>query len=583
MAEMKTLPYPRPQLERGEWFCLNGEWDFRFEQEAWRTIRVPFAYQSRLSGIDTNRPCDHVTYRRQFALPASWRGRQIRLNFGAVDYACEVYVNGRHIGAHVGGNIGFALDITQALTWETEELTVEVFDPWADETIPRGKQYWRPDPESIWYKRTTGIWQSVWAEPVNACCVESLRFTGDVDNGTVKVEYICSAAAVGRTLEMTVSLGGQQLQRAAVTVAEPAGSFTLSLFGSHIFRSNFHNAGWCWSPESPTLFDAELTLGDGRQVLDHVRSYFGIRKIETRGGRVYLNNRPYYQKLILDQGYWPDSLMTAPDDEALRQDIVMAKEMGFNGCRKHQKAEDPRFLYWADRLGYLVWGEIGACVAFTPQSARRLMAEWGEAVERDYNHPCIVAWVPLNESWGVPCVARDPQQQALAQALYYQCKALDPTRLVVGNDGWEIVKSDICAIHNYAHGAPDDTRAHAAFERALATREGLVSSMPANRPIYAEGYAYDGAPILLTEFGGISLLNAVDGAWGYTQVSEKETYVAEYRRILETIGRSEALCGFCYTQLTDVEQETNGLLTYDRRFKVAPEVIRAINDSVGRD
>ena len=208
------------------------------------------------------------------------------------------------------------------------------------------------------------------------------------------------------------------------------------------------------------------------------------------------------------------------------------------------------------------------------------MAEWGEAVERDYNHPSIVAWVPINESWGVPNIARDFQHQSLALALYYQCKAMDPTRLVVGNDGWEMTKSDICAIHNYMHGKPEDTKQHARFEKSLSTKEDLLSDIPAGRPIYAEGWQYDGAPILLTEFGGISLVNDVDKAWGYTQVGEVDTFVAEYRRIMEAIDRSQALYGFCYTQLSDVEQETNGLLTYDRKYKVDPEIIRAINDRV---
>ena len=577
MAEVNR--YPRPQFERSEWLCLNGAWDFRFEQEDWQTIQVPFAYQSRLSGIDTNRPCDHVSYRRTFAVPAAWRGQSVRMNFGAVDYACEVYVNGRHVGGHVGGNIGFSLDITCALTWNTEDVRVEVFDPWQDETIPRGKQYWLPDPDSIWYKRTTGIWQSVWLEPVHPRHIDSLRFTPDIDKGSVEIAYACPGAA-GCQLELNLSLHGQLLHSLSTTLQEETGRMSVDLFSGHIFRSNFHHAGWCWSPESPTLFDVEARLVSNSETLDQVRSYFGMRKIETREGKVYLNNKPYYQKLVLDQGYWPDSLMTPPDDEALRRDIEMAKAMGFNGCRKHQKAEDPRFLYWADRLGYLVWGEIGSCISFSPDSVRRLMSEWGEAVMRDYNHPCIVAWVPINESWGVPEIARNPQHQALAQALYHLCKALDPTRLVVGNDGWEMTVSDICAIHNYTHGEPQDKQAHAAFEEGLRTQESLLRNMPANRPIYANGFAYDGAPILLTEFGGISLQNSTEHAWGYTQVAGEETFVQEYRRILEAIGRSQALFGFCYTQLSDVEQETNGLLTYDRRYKVDPQIIRAINDQV---
>lgn len=580
MAKVNTSSYPRPQFVRDEWLSLDGMWDFRFEQEAWQEIVVPYAYQCEMSGINTNRPCDRVSYRRSFAVPAAWKGRRVKIHFGAVDYSCDVFVNGQHVGAHTGGNIGFAFDVTDVLTWETEEICVEVFDPWDEEMIPRGKQFWLPDSDGIWYKRTTGIWQSVWLEPVSDAAICTVRFTPDIDCGRVEIAYCCTKAAVGGELEMTISLGERFSRRVTAEIGACSGSLAVDLFENHIFRSNFHNDGWCWSPESPTLFDVEIRVMHGGVCCDSVRSYFGMRKVEAKNGRVYLNNKPYYQKLILDQGYWPQSLMTPPDEEAIRQDILMSKAMGFNGCRKHQKTEDPRFLYWADRLGYLVWGEIGSCISFGQESVQRVMTEWAEAVARDYNHPCIVAWVPVNESWGVPNIARDPQQQAFALALYYQCKAMDPTRLVVGNDGWEMTKSDICAIHNYMHGKPDDSRAHARFEKSLATREALISDTPAGRPIYAEGWQYDGAPILLTEFGGISLLNDVDKAWGYTQVSETETFVAEYRRIMGAIDRSEALYGFCYTQLTDVEQETNGLLTYDRRYKVDPEIIREINDSV---
>lgn len=571
--------YPRPQFVRREWLSLNGCWDFRFDAEAWQTIRVPFVFQSRMSGIDTNRMCDDVSYRRRFTVPAAWKGQRILLHFGAVDYACRVFVNGRYVGGHVGGNIGFSLDITAALTWQEEEVSLEVHDPCTDETIPRGKQYWMADPDSIWYRRTTGIWQSVWLEPVPDSHIETLRFTADIDRGTVEIAYDCAGAA-GACLQVAIALHGEEVARVCLTLSEEKGRFSVDLMAGHIFRQSVHQAGWCWTPESPTLFEVTAVLLRDDTELDRVESYFGMRKIETRGGRVYLNNRPYYQKLVLDQGYWPESLMTAPSDEALRRDIELAKAMGFNGCRKHQKAEDPRFLYWADRLGYLVWGEIGSCAAFSTDAVRRLSSEWAEAITRDYNHPCLVAWVTVNESWGVPGAAADPQQQALMMALYYQAKALDPTRLVVGNDGWEMAHTDLCAIHNYNHGAPEDGAAHERFARSLATREALLQSMPAARPIYAHGYENRGEPILLTEFGGISMRSETEGSWGYTRADSSEQLLSEYQRILQAIGASQALYGFCYTQLCDVEQETNGLYTYDRRPKVPPEAIRKINESV---
>ena len=578
MAEERT-PYPRPQFERNAWMCLNGVWDFRFDEEAWQSINVPFAYQAKLSGIGDNRICDHVSYRRRFTIPASWAGQEVLLNFGAVDYECEVTINGHSVGRHTGGNTGFSFNITNALTGSEEEIIVTVFDPWNDETIPRGKQYWKENPEIIWYTRTTGIWQTVWLEPVNALRISSLRYTGDIDNGRIGIQWQLSNIPSDGWLEFDISLPDRHVATVRQQVLEKNGNTVIDLFGEHILRYSSHRNGWCWTPESPTLFNLNACLFDSDQCLDSVCSYFGLRKIEAKNGIVYLNNKPYYHRLVLDQGYWPDGLMTAPDDDALKEDIIKAKKMGFNGCRKHQKAEDPRFLYWADKLGYLVWSEIGSCVSFSVETVSRLMTEWKDAVLRDINHPSIVAWVTINESWGVPLIADNRQHQALAQALYYQCKALDPTRLVVGNDGWEIVKSDICAIHNYKHGDAKDHKAQERFAGSLQTRDALIHSMPSGRVIYADGSEYDGEPIMLTEFGGISL-KCRNSCWGYTQVADADTFAAEYKRILEAIGQSEALCGFCYTQLCDVEQETNGLLTSERQYKVDPDVIRIINEQV---
>ncbi len=580
MDKLKTINYPRPQFIRNEWLTLDGKWDFKFLNEEWRTIVVPYCYESKMSGIGDNCPCSSVTYRRRFKVPQDWEGRRVIINFGAVDYSCKVFVNGTFLGSHIGGNTGFSFDITPAINWGIEELLVEVSDPWDDELIPRGKQYWLREPDAIWYKRTTGIWQSVWIEPVNSCCIERLRFTSDIDSGQIEIGYKCSKQSINAKLNIDIALENRFRKQLSLKLNENIGKITVDIFENHIFRTNFHNDGWCWTPESPTLFDINMSIEKDGLICDSVKSYFGMRKIEARGGKVYLNNKPYYQKLILDQGYWPQSLMTPPNEQALQQDILMAKAMGFNGCRKHQKAEDARFLYWADRLGYLVWSEIGSCISFSELSVKRLMHEWSEAVMRDYNHPSIVAWVTVNESWGVPNIAHDKKQQALALALYYQCKALDNTRLVISNDGWEITRSDICAIHNYKHGALNDTAAHERFKNSLSDKESLISSQPSERSIYAYGWKYDGSPIMLTEFGVISLINSRDKAWGYTQVGEKDAFINEYRRILEAVSSSNALCGFCYTQLTDVEQETNGLLTYDREYKVNPEKIREINDSV---
>jgi beta-galactosidase/beta-glucuronidase len=335
-------------------------------------------------------------------------------------------------------------------------------------------------------------------------------------------------------------------------------------------RSNIHDGGWYWSPEHPNLFDVTLTLMSGENVLDQVESYFGMRKVSIENGRFMLNNRPYYQKLVLDQGYFPDGLLTAPSDEDLKRDIELAKAMGFNGARKHQKVEDPRYLYWADRLGFLVWGEMANCFEYSEEAVRRLTTEWIEAVKRDYSHPCIVVWVPINESWGVPRIAHDPQQQAHATSLYYLTKALDPTRPVLSNDGWEHTISDICGIHNY--------RSAEEMEKAYESLETAITTTPANRLIYARGYGYRGEPILITEYGGIAYRADRTEGWGYAEVKSSEELVAEYRKVTEALQKSPLVQGYCYTQLTDVEQEINGLLTYDRKPKCELGKIKEINN-----
>lgn len=578
---MYRSEYPRPEFKRNEWMSLNGPWKFQFPGENERTIEVPFVFQSELSGIGDNRMCDFVSYRRSFRVPAEWKEKRILVHFGAVDYACTVSVNGRQAGRHVGGNTSFALDITELLSWQEEEIRVDVWDPCADETIPRGKQYWRAEPESIWYTRSTGIWQSVFLEPVSPLHISSLNFTPDIDGGKVEAEIKVKGLS-GKTedvsVDLQISFQEEVVYQGKIKLLESYGRVEISLFDRHIFRTMNHDGGWCWSPETPNLFQVRAVLSEGEGEADRVESYFGMRKIEKKDGMIYLNNRPYYQKLILDQGYWPGGLMTAPAEEDYVRDIEMAKAMGFNGCRKHQKAEDPVFLYYADKMGFLVWSEIGACASYSTEASQRTMCEWSEAVQRDYNHPCIVAWVVLNESWGVPNIRFDKKQQAHSLALYYNVHSMDSTRLVVSNDGWEMTKTDICAIHNYAHGEKDEPQNQAVFRKSLADRENLLKSQPAGRQIYADGYAYAGEPILLTEFGGLAYRKDAEKGWGYTTMDNEEEFLDTYARILGDVGDSEAIFGFCYTQLCDVEQEVNGLLTYDRKYKIDPEQIKRIND-----
>lgn len=589
---MHRQEYPRPQMLRTAWMNLNGTWDFDFDdknvglEEKWfeakrvftKNIQVPFAYQAKLSGIHDTTFHDWVWYRRNFEISKEMKEKQIILHFGAVDYRTMVYVNEQLVGSHEGGHTSFSFDITTYLRGGQEGLVVRVEDPSTDETIPRGKQFWQEESAGIWYTRTTGIWQTVWLEAVEKTHLKNIRFTPDLNRGDVIVDFELSSDFIEKTVEINISFKEEMIVQDYIVTKSSYTKRIINLFNRMIFRAEYHHEGWSWTPENPNLFDVLIRVKDKGKVLDEVKSYFGMRKIHTENGMVFLNNKPYYQKLVLDQGYWPKGLLTAPTDDDLKKDIEIAKEMGFNGCRKHQKVEDPRFLYWADRLGYLVWEECAASPSYSEDSVARLTREWIEIIERDYNHPCIVVWVPINESWGIPHINDCQQQKNHSLAMYHLIHSLDTTRLVISNDGWEMTKTDICAIHNYKHGQKEEVEKYEYYRESISTIEKLLKSMPAGRNVYAKGFSYEGEPILLTEFGGIGFKVGNDEGWGYTSVSNEQDYLRDYKRIMKAVSASKSLHGYCYTQLADVEQEINGILTYERRPKCDLKKVREFNN-----
>ena len=584
--------YPRPQFRRERWTNLNGNWSFAFDDEdaglskGWqhatvddlgsgspfdRSITVPFCYQSELSGIGDASFHDVVWYAREFETPPMDASERLLLHFGAVDYRATVWVNGTQVAYHEGGHTPFSADVTHVLG-ERNVVVVRAEDPSRDTTIPRGKQYWKEESEGIFYTRTTGIWQTVWLEPVNEKRIGSLRMTPDVDAARLDVELGVEEFEPGLTLRLAVSLRGEPVLDDRIALRAPLVERSLPLLRRGAAPETPHLGEWpspaLWTPEQPNLYDLRIELRDeSGTVLDAVESYFGMRKIEARDGRTYLNGRPYYQRLVLDQGYFPGGLLTAPSDADLRKDIELAKEMGFNGARKHQKVEDPRWLYWADALGFLVWGEMANAYTYSHDYVRRITAEWQEAVRRDRSHPCIVAWVPMNESWGVPELATSAEQIDHLLAMYHLTRSLDPSRPVVSNDGWEHARTDLCTIHDY--GDPED------LARRYRTPESSVAARPANRPVYVSGHGYRGEPILITEFGGIAFAGEEAG-WGYTTADDAQEFLERYGALIESLLQSDAVQGFCYTQLTDVEQEVNGLLTFDRTPKAPLDRIREI-------
>ena len=582
--------YPRPQFRRADWTNLNGEWRFAFDDadvglaSGWhrtstaalaapaspfdRRIVVPFCHQARLSGIGDPGFHDVVWYARTFTTPSLPPGGRCLLHFGAVDYHATVWVNGEQVVTHEGGHTPFHADVTHALNGANvaNALVVRAWDPGRDRTIPRGKQSWRERSSHIFYTRTTGIWQTVWLEPVPARRIDGLRLTPDVDAGALDAEATVAGddQEPDLRLRLTAMRGGETVIEVIAEATSACVEARLSLVGSDGHRRQLA----LWSPEQPNLYELRVELLDAAgEVLDAADSYFGMRRIEVRGDEVYLNGHPYFQRLVLDQGYFPDGILTAPTDDDLRRDIELAKALGFNGARKHQKVEDPRWLYWADTLGFLVWGEMANAYGYSTDYVRRITAEWAEVVLRDYNHPCIVAWVPMNESAGGRLVDSEPLRVEHLLTLYHLTRSLDPTRPVVSNDGWEHTLSDLCTIHDYGEAA--------ALARRYATRDTATAAMPPTRPPYHAGFAYRGEPILITEFGGVLSGHHVEGL-AYTVAADDDALLRTYEAMVDALLRSEVVRGFCYTQLTDVEQEVNGLLTADRRPKVDPARIRAI-------
>jgi beta-galactosidase/beta-glucuronidase len=583
-ANAQSVPrpeYPRPDFVRAEWQTLTGAWQFEFDdanrglKDGWyktptkkfsRQIQVPFAFQTKLSGIGDTSYHDVVWYRRNLDVPANFRAgnKRVMLNFGAVDYEAIVWINGERIGEHRGGNAPFALDITDLLQQSGNSVVVRVFDPSTDRTIPRGKQFWEPKSAAIWYTRTTGIWQPVWMETVAPVYVKRLRITSDIDNSQVKIETI---------LNQTVS-AGEKLRFTATFRNNPAAMTEVAAQtqgGANPFATLHLSNQETWSPERPNLYDLRVELvGANGSVIDRVESYFGQRKIAVQGDKIFLNNNPYFQKLVLDQGYWQDSTITPPTDEAIKYDIEMAKKFGFNGARKHQKVEDPRWLYWCDKLGFLVWGEMAnAFDIYTDDYVARFTDEWQQVIARDYNHPSIIAWTPINESWGTIRIATDRQQQEHAKAMYYLIHSLDATRLVQDNDGWEHTDTtDIFGIHDYGRGE-ELTEKYKVLETDRST-------IPRNgKEALAFGYKYNGSPIIVTEFGGIAYRISApqkSNEFGYGNIEPtKEAFLKRLDIAVTALRTNKAFVGYCYTQLTDVEQEINGLMTYDRKPKVSPE------------
>ena len=583
LNQIPRKEYPRPHFNREDWLNLNGEWNFAFdeanigEREKWyesgnleKKIIVPFTYETKASGIGEDTFCSNIWYSKQVIVPKEYGDKQVILHFQAADYITKVWVNGKFVGKHQGGQVAFSFNITKFIG-ENREFTIVVKN---EDSLschqPRGKQRWMDHNFGCWYVQTTGIWQTVWLEFLNESHLHSVKITPDIDTESVEFSFnFADEVDFNDNLTLKTEITFDQL---------PIKSFSIDVnLQKHTTKVNLtsNHFDWkvmLWSPEHPNLYDVVFTLYRNGEILDRVDSYFGMRKISIDNGNVLLNNIPIYQRLLLDQGYWQDSHLTPPSEEVILKDINKTMEMGYNGVRKHMKVEDQRYLYWADKKGLLVWSEMAATYEFSDEAVQNFTEEWMEVVKQHYNHPSIITWTPFNESWGIKNIYTDVKQQQFTEGIYHITKAFDSMRPVIVNDGWEHTVSDILTLHDYVESGEE-------FSERYKDQETIVGNKIAfnkHKHAMAQGYEYKGQPIIISEYGGIAFSS--EKGWGYgNQVKNENEFLKRFESITQAIKDINYICGFCYTQITDVQQEVNGLLTEDRRSKIELKKIREIN------
>ena len=594
-AEQPRSEYPRPQFERQDWVNLNGQWSYTFdfvgsgmEKKLYQSkgfdgkITVPFCPESKLSGVGYTDFINHIWYQRTIQMPAAWVGKKVNLNFGAVYYNSEVYVDGKLAGRHFGGSTSFAVDITKFVADGKEHsLVVHAYSDTRTTKQPAGKQNVRKDPFECMYTRCTGIWQTVWMEPVDENALLRAQVTTDIDQSQVVVHPTFLKESNG---QLTVTLkDGAKVVATKTVKAQNNSTIVLPVKKAKL-----------WNPETPFLYDLtyEVKNAEGK-VIDKVNSYVGMRKIHVEGNKIYLNNEPFYQRLVLDQGYYPDGIWTAPSDAALKHDIELSMEAGFNGARLHQKVFEERFHYWADKLGYITWGEAPSwgMNANDPEVARNFITEWSEEILRDRNHPSIVTWTPMNEEWWPDRV----QFPRFVSDVYDLTKALDPTRPVCDVSGGVHIKTDIWTTHNYEQDPAKLKDIIYNGKRWFQTpneQPGIPrTNVGFNRPAYNEVYDFPtyteaNMPYMLDEFGGIKWVKGQDAntgndqtqSWGYGAPprSLEEFYTRLEGQVDALMEIADNVWGYTFTQLTDVEQEQNGVYFYDRTTKFDMKRIKAI-------
>ncbi len=570
--------YPRPQFIREDWENLNGKWNFAFDDNnegeskkyymnfpVKNTINVPFTYETNLSGINDESIHYTVWYNKKINIGENKLKEKIILHFEGSDYITKVWVNGNYIGVNEGGYSRFSFEIEKFIKEGENDITVKVQDSLSKEQ-PRGKQRYKKESWKCWYIQTTGIWKTVWLEYVPMNYIKRVKITPDLDTKKIKLEYDTNISEEELKnnefiIETEISFKGKILNKTE-TILE-------SSYDNNEIQINVIKE---WSTKMPNLYDITYKLYCNGKIVDIVYSYFGLRKISIKNGKIFLNNEELYLKLILDQGYWKESHLTPISEDAIIKDIDIVLKYGYNGIRKHQKNEDERFLYWCDVKGVLVWSEMANCYEFNDKSIQRFTNQWIKVVNQNYNHPSIITWVPINESWGLPKIKDDLKQQNFANSLYYLTKSLDNTRPVISNDGWEHTISDIVTIHDYKQDAE--------LLKLLYSNEynNIINNLQeynSKHKLFAEGYQYEGQPIIMSEYGGIAL-NSEEG-WGYgKQVRDENEFLERFSSITNVIKNIPYIVGYCYTQLTDVQQEINGLVDENRNEKFSGKITEKI-------
>ncbi len=563
MTKIKRLEHPKPQFERADWENLNGLWQFeidygnsgkarkRYEADCVypTQINVPFCPESELSGIGNKDFMNSLWYRRSITVTKEQLAGCIILHFGGVDYRCTCYINGKEVGTHKGGFVSFSFDITNALHEGENQIVAHAEDDVRDPMVPRGKQSEEFASHGCDYTRTTGIWQTVWLEFKPKTNIECVKYYPDI-KGSVTVEATLNGSA---TLQMLVTYEGREMAQKTVFSMGGSERFTVDLAETHL-----------WEPGNGRLYDVVFTYGK-----DMVKSYFGLRSIRIDRKKCLINEKPVFQRLVLDQGFYPDGIWTAPSDKALVRDIELSMAMGFNGARLHQKVFEERFLYHCDRKGYIVWGEYGSWgLDTTDQYAiYSFLPEWMEIINRDFNHPAIVGWCPFNETWFV--AGKGQPKHEIIRLAYDVTKAMDQTRPCIDASGGYHVKTDIYDVHDYQPDAEAFSECFCKLES-----ENILSNFCNENQT-----AYAGEPVFVSEYGGIKWAEDANdrNAWGYGDVPKTlDEFLSRLKNLTDVLLDNPAICGFCYTQLVDVEQEQNGLYTYDRRAKFDPAVISVI-------